>query len=246
MAVKKKQYYVVVHGRQPGIYRQWFGVEGASEQVEGFPDAIYKGFFAREEAMEWLAQFSRETLAEVAPNLLDLLESLPPPPRPEGPSALLRAGKVLVYTDGSTIDNPGPGGYGVVLRYGGNRRELSGGYRRTTNNRMELLACIEGLSALKRRCSVVLFSDSKYVVDGMTKGWAERWQARRWKLSNDQDVKNADLWRKLIEICHGHDVEFRWVRGHSGNPDNERCDRLAMAAAQGQFLEIDAAYESAQ
>ena len=103
---QKKQYYVVVHGRQPGIYRQWFGEAGASEQVEGFPDAIYKGFFTREEAMEWLAKFSRETLARYAPNLLDLLESLPPPPRPEGPSALLRAGKVLIYTDGSTIDKP--------------------------------------------------------------------------------------------------------------------------------------------
>jgi ribonuclease HI len=221
-------------------------VDGASEQVEGFPGAIYKGFFAREEAMEWLAQFSREMLAEYAPNLLDLLESLSPPPPPEGPSALLGAGKVLIYTDGSTIDNPGPGGYGVVLRYGRNRRELSSGYRWTTNNRMELMACIEGLSALKRRCSVVLFSDSKYVVNGMTKGWAERWQARGWKLGNDQDVKNADLWRQLVEICQGHDVEFRWVRGHSGNLDNERCDRLALAAAQGQFLEIDAAYESAQ
>ena len=246
MAKKKKQYYVVVHGRRPGLYRQWFGEGGAAEQVEGFPDAIYKGFFTREEAMGWLAQFSRETLTEFAPNLLDLLESHPPPPRAEGPSALLHAGKVLIYTDGSTLDNPGPGGYGVVLRYGENRRELSGGYRWTTNNRMELLACIEGLKALTRRCSVVLFSDSKYVVNGMTEGWVERWQASGWKLNNGQDVKNADLWQQLVEACQGHEVEFRWVRGHSGNPDNERCDRLALKAAQGQNLAADLAYEAIQ
>jgi ribonuclease HI len=244
MAEKKKQYYVVVQGRRPGIYHQWFGVEGAAEQVEGFPEAIFRGFFTREEAIEWLGLFSRETLANLAPNLLELLESLPPPPRPESPGELLGAGKVLIYTDGSAIDNPGPGGYGVVLRFKGHKRELSGGFRLSTNNRMELLACIEGLKALKRRSSIVLFSDSKYVVNGMTKGWAERWQAKSWKLNDDQDVKNADLWRQLVEMCYVHDVEFRWIRGHSGNPDNERCDRLAMMAAQGQKLATDIAYET--
>jgi ribonuclease HI len=246
MAEKKKQYYIVVHGRRPGIYHQWFGEEGAAEQVEGFPEAIFRGFFTREEAMEWLGQFSRETLANLAPNLLELLDSLPPPPWPESPWALLKAGKVLIYTDGSTIDNPGPGGYGVVLRYKRHRKKLSGGFRRTTNNRMELLACIEGLKALKRRSSVVLFSDSKYIVNGMTKGWAERWQAKRWKLNDDQDVKNSDLWRQLVEMCYVQDVEFRWIRGHSGNPDNERCDQLAMAAAQGQNLATDVVYETAR
>lgn len=244
MAEKKKQYYVVVQGRRPGIYHQWFGEEGAAEQVEGFPEAIFRGFFTREEAIEWLGQFSRETLANLAPNLLELLDSLPPPPWPESPGELLGAGKVLIYTDGSTIDNPGPGGYGVVLRYKRHRKELSGGFRRTTNNRMELQACIEGLKALKRRSSVVLFSDSKYIVNGMTKGWAERWQAKGWKLNDDQDVKNANLWRQLVEMCYEHDVEFRWIRGHSGNPDNERCDQLAMMAAQGRNLATDVAYET--
>jgi ribonuclease HI len=241
---KKKEYYVVIHGRRPGLYHQWFGEEEAAEQVEGFPEAIYKGFYTRDEAIEWLGQFSRDTLANLAPDLLELLDSLPPPPWPERPRHLLKAGKVLIYTDGSTIDNPGPGGYGVVLRYKGHRKELSGGFRLTTNNRMELLACLEGLRALKRRCSVVLYSDSKYVVNGMTKGWAERWQAKGWKLSNDQDVKNADLWRRLVGLCHAHDVEFRWIRGHSGNRDNQRCDHLAMAAAQGQILAADEDYES--
>jgi ribonuclease HI len=99
------------------------------------------------------------------------------------------------------------------------------------------------LKALKHRCSVVLFSDSKYVVHGMTKGWAERWQANGWRLADDEEVKNADLWRELVEQCDQHDVEFRWVRGHSGNRENQRCDQLAMAAAQRRGLAADTAYE---
>jgi ribonuclease HI len=245
MAKKKKQYYIVVHGQRPGVYRQWFGEDGAAEQVEGLPDAIFRGFHTREEAMEWLGQFSRERLASLAPNLLELVESSPPPSRSEGPRALLEAGKILIYTDGGALDNPGPGGYGVVLRSKEHKKELSGGFRWTTNNRMELLACIKGLQALKYRSSVVLFSDSKYVVNGMTQGWAERWQANGWKLTTGGDVKNADLWRQLVELCQQHDVEFRWIRGHSGNRDNERCDQLAMAAAQGKDLAIDLAYEGA-
>ena len=156
---------------------------------------------------------------------------------------MLKAGKVLIYTDGSALDNPGPGGYGVVLRYKNHRKELSGGFRLTTNNRMELLACIQGLKALKQACSVVLYSDSKYVIHGMTKGWAKRWQASGWKLADGDSVKNADLWRKLLRLCGQHEVEFRWVRGHSGNRENQRCDRLAMAAAQGEGLPADTGYE---
>ena len=243
---KKKKYYVVVQGHQPGIYHQWFGPDGAAEQVEGVLEAIYRGFYTREDAIEWLGEFEKATLASLAPNLLELVESHPPPPRPESPGVLLGAGKILIYTDGAAIENPGPGGYGVVLRYKGHRQELSGGFRRTTNNRMELLACIEGLKALKRRCEVVVYSDSKYVVNGMTKGWAERWQARGWKLSSNQDVKNADLWQQLVKLCQQHDVEFRWVRGHSGDLDNERCDRLATAPAQEQNVSTDVGYEAAR
>jgi ribonuclease HI len=242
---KKKQYYVVIHGRQPGLYDQWFGPGGAAEQVDGLADAVYKGFYTMQEAADWLRELHAETIPGLPSDLVDLLGLHPEQPRREGPRALLKAGKILIYTDGGAIDNPGPGGYGVVLRYKGHRKELSGGFRRTTNNRMELLACIEGLKALKRRCTVVLYSDSKYVVNGMSKGWAERWQARGWKLNNDEDVKNADLWQQLVILCQQHDVEFRWVRGHSGNPDNERCDQLAMAAAQGRELATDVAYETA-
>lgn len=240
---KKKQYYVVIHGRQPGLYDQWFGGEGAAEQVDGLADAVYKGFYTLEEAIEWLRQIHAETIPGLAPDLADLLEIAPAQPRRESPSALLEAGKILIYTDGGAIENPGPGGYGIVLRYQGHKKELSGGFRRTTNSRMELLACIEGLKALKRRCSVVLYSDSKYVVHGMTKGWARRWQAKGWKLSNDQDVKNTDLWQQLVDLCRQHDVEFRWIEGHTGNADNERCDQLATAAARQRSLPADAGYE---
>jgi ribonuclease HI len=241
---KKKQYYVVIHGRRLGLYDRWFGEEGAAEQVDGLADAVYKGFYTLQEAAEWLRELHAETIPGLPPDLVDLLGLHPEQPRREGPRALLKAGKILIYTDGGAIDNPGSGGYGVVLHYKGHRKELSGGFRQTTNNRMELLACIEGLKALKRRCSVVLYSDSKYVVHGMIKGWAERWQARGWKLSNGQDVKNADLWQQLVTLCQQHDVEFRWARGHSGNPDNERCDQLAMAAAQGKDLTTDVGYEA--
>jgi ribonuclease HI len=243
---KKKQYYVVVRGRQPGVYRQWFGDNEAAAQVEGVPKAIYKGFHTREEAIGWLRQLGRETLMQSAPNLLDLLESSSEPTPQESAEELLQAGKILIYTDGGAIENPGPGGYGVVLRYGKHRRELSGGFRWTTNNRMELMACIEALSALKYECPVVLYSDSAYVVNCMAKGWAQRWEANGWQMRNDEPVKNADLWQQMLDLSSKHEVEWQWVRGHAGNPDNERCDRLAMAAARGPELLIDAAYEDSQ
>lgn len=244
MSRKKKKYYVVVHGHRPGIYRHWYGQDGAAEQVEGFPEAIYKGFYTREEALEWLSQFSTETLLELAPNLLDLRGFSPVSQPADSPDDLLKAGRVLVYTDGAAIDNPGPGGYGVVLRYGPRRKELAGGFRLTTNNRMELMACIQGLRMLKFRCSVVLFSDSTYVVNGMTHGWAGQWQAKGWQLSGGQRVKNSDLWEQLVHLGKQHEVEFKWVRGHAGNRENEHCDRLAVSAARGSCLDIDMAYES--
>ncbi|MBU0493926.1 MAG: ribonuclease HI [Chloroflexi bacterium] len=233
----KKQYYLVLHGYKSGLYRQWSGKGGAEEQVKGFAGAIYKGFARREEAIEWLAAFDRDKLAENAPELFKLLGQPVPPPRPP-------PDEVTLYTDGSALRNPGPGGYGVVLRYKGHYKELSGGFRRTTNNRMELLACIEGLKILSRRCRVILYSDSKYVINGMTKGWVRRWQARDWTLLNGEPAKNVDLWQQLYDLCQRHDVEFRWVRGHSGDPDNERCDQLAVAAAQGRNLAVDAVYEA--
>ena len=243
---KRKQLYIVIRGRRPGLYDRWFGKGGAAEQVEGFADAVYRGFYTQQEAVDWLRELDAETLPNLPPELTDLLDLQPKRPLDQDPKALLKAGKVLIYTDGGALENPGPGGYGVVLRFREHRRELSGGFQRTTNNRMELRACIEGLKALKRRSSVVLFSDSSYVVNGMTKGWARGWRARDWTLSNGQPVKNADLWQQLVDLDRQHDVQYRWLRGHSGTRDNERCDRLAVAAARGAELAIDVGFEQAK
>lgn len=151
--------------------------------------------------------------------------------------------QVTIYTDGACEGNPGPGGYGVVLLHAGGRRELSEGYRLTTNNRMELLAVIRGLEALKERCRVTLHSDSRYVIDGIEKGWAARWRANDWMRNKKEAAINSDLWGRLLDLCGAHDIKFRWVRGHSGVPENERCDRLAVEAARGKNLQADEVYE---
>lgn len=136
---------------------------------------------------------------------------------------------VDLFTDGACRGNPGPGGWGVLLRYGGIQRELSGADPATTNNRMELTAVIRGLEALKRPCRVRVTTDSQYVRNGITE-WIFRWRRNGWRTSDRQPVKNADLWRQLDEVAAGHEVEWHWVKGHAGHPENERADRLATAA----------------
>jgi ribonuclease HI len=150
---------------------------------------------------------------------------------------------VVIYTDGACSGNPGPGGYGVVLLHGEHRKELSAGFRLTTNNRMELLGAIEGLRALKDRCSVKLHTDSQYVVNAIEKGWAAKWKANGWMRNKKDKAINPDLWEQLLKLCQQHKVEFVWVRGHSGNKENERCDVLAVAAAQQRNLPADEGYE---
>ena len=153
---------------------------------------------------------------------------------------------VTIYTDGACIGNPGPGGYGIVLLYNTatpTRREFSGGYRRTTNNRMEIMAALVGLRSLKEPCRVTLHSDSRYVVDAMSKGWAERWRAKGWKKSDKAPALNRDLWAEMLDLSERHEVEYRWVKGHAGDAENERCDQLAVAAARGPELARDEAYE---
>lgn len=140
--------------------------------------------------------------------------------------------KVLIYTDGACSGNPGPGGWGAVLTYGTSRKEMSGGEAETTNNRMELTAVIEALSALKEPCEVDLTSDSKYVVDAIEKGWLVGWRRRGWKKSNGDPVLNVDLWEKLLPLLKIHRVRFLWIRGHNGHAENERCDQLAVAFAK--------------
>lgn len=145
---------------------------------------------------------------------------------------------VTIYTDGACSGNPGPGGYGVVLLYGSARKELSEGYRLTTNNRMEVLAVIKGLEALKEPCQVTLYSDSKYVVDAITKGWVTRWKAKGWYRNAKEKASNVDLWERLLTQLEQHEVAFCWVKGHADNPGNERCDELArMAIAKGDLKE---------
>lgn len=137
---------------------------------------------------------------------------------------------VEIATDGACKGNPGPGGWGVLIRMGSREKELSGGEKLTTNNRMELTAAIEGLNALKRPCRVTLSTDSRYVMDGLTK-WIHGWRKNGWKTADKKPVKNADLWQKLIEAAAPHRVEWVWVKGHAGHPDNERADKLASDAA---------------
>ena len=137
--------------------------------------------------------------------------------------------QVEVYTDGACSGNPGPGGWGAVLRYGAHERELSGGEAQTTNNRMELTAVIEALRLLKEPCEIELYSDSKYVIDALSKGWVYGWQKKGWKKSDNSPALNVDLWERLLPLLKYHEVEFVWVKGHAGHPENERCDRLAVA-----------------
>lgn len=136
---------------------------------------------------------------------------------------------VEIFTDGACSGNPGPGGWGAVLRYNGHEKELSGGERDTTNNRMELTAVISALSTLKEPCKVRLTTDSKYVADGVTKGWAKSWQQNGWRKGDKKPALNPDLWQKLLDLLDIHDVEIVWVKGHAGHPENERCDQLAVS-----------------
>ena len=136
---------------------------------------------------------------------------------------------VTLYTDGACSGNPGPGGWGAILEYRGHEKELSGGEASTTNNRMELTAVIQGLSQLKEPCIVELYSDSKYVIDGLQKGWAEGWRRNGWKKADKKPALNPDLWEQLLNLTARHELRYHWIKGHADNPKNERCDQLAVA-----------------
>lgn len=146
---------------------------------------------------------------------------------------------VIIFTDGAAQGNPGPGGYGVILKYGERIKELSGGFKHTTNNRMELMAVIVGLEALKKdNLHVLIASDSRYVIDSVEKGWLFDWVKKDFK-----GKKNKDLWLRFLEVYKKHKVKFKWIEGHNGHPQNERCDELAVAAARGHNLQRDAGFE---
>jgi ribonuclease HI len=147
---------------------------------------------------------------------------------------------IKLFTDGAAKGNPGPGGYGAILRYGGHEKELSQGYRLTTNNRMELMAVIAGLEAIKKHgIPITIYSDSKYVVEAVKQGWIWGWEKKDFK-----NKKNPDLWKRYIKLHHKFEPKFVWIKGHAGHPENERCDQLAVAASEGSDLEIDREYEA--
>jgi ribonuclease HI len=250
--MSKNKFYAVAKGRRPGIYDAWFGPRGAEVQVRGFTGAVFKGFTFRREAEVWIEKNSgdkpsQERLRFASEDKVN--HALEDPRSPGKPaeerhsSQTISAGdRVVIYTDGGCSKNPGPGGYGVVMLLKGQRRELSGGFARTTNNRMELTACIIGLEALDGQCSVTLHSDSQYVVNGITKGWARRWKRNNWMRNADEHAENSDLWARLLDLCEMHDVQFQWVRGHNGNRENERCDTLAVQMTRKRDLPVDTGY----
>lgn len=239
---QKKKYYAVAVGRSTGVFTRWFGDGGAEALVRGYPGAVYKGFPTLEEARAFLKANEGKT-RKPRSTAKSKRSALPKRNTRGAQIASAKQGRILIYTDGGALNNPGPGGYGVVIVNGGNTRELSKGFRRTTNNRMELLACIVGLSAIKQPGPIVLHSDSRYVVDGITKGWARKWRANGWIKSNREPALNADLWDQLLQLCDKHEVVFRWVKGHAGIAGNERCDELATRAASGRDLDVDTGYE---
>ncbi len=242
---QKKKYYAVAVGKVPGIYTQWFGSGGAEQMVRGVQGAIYKGFATIDEAREFIRankgqkRLPRKARAKSA-------SSRSKAPADTGKPGPPKTGQIVMYTDGGALNNPGPGGYGVVIVDGDQREELSGGYRLTTNNRMELTACIAGLSRFKTPRSIILYSDSRYVVNGITRGWAGKWKARGWIKSDGKPAVNIDLWEQLLALCEKHEVEFRWVKGHAGIDGNERCDQLATGSATGTNLAIDTIYEQSR
>ena len=149
------------------------------------------------------------------------------------------ADRIIIYTDGSSRGNPGPGGYGIVMKFGKYRKEISEGFKLTTNNRMELLAVIVALHHVKKPLPIIIYSDSKYVVDAIEKGWVFGWQKKNFK-----GKKNRDLWEQFLEIYSKHKITFQWVKGHDNNMENERCDVLAVEAALGSQLNRDKGYEA--
>lgn len=161
-----------------------------------------------------------------------------------GDSNSISRPQVEIYTDGGCEPNPGAGGYGAVLLHPKKRAEVSGGFRLTTNNRMEIYAAIAGIELLKKPCHVTLYSDSQYVVKAMTEGWVAKWKKKGWWRTNKERPENVDLWQRLDQLCVTHQVQFRWVKGHAGHKENERCDQLAMAALRQPNLPVDEGYES--
>lgn len=223
-----KKFYAVAKGRKPGIYTNW---PEAKIQIDGFAGALYKGFATYREAEEWLKK--------------PVLRRASPGKRPEGTRThnVHDRDRVTIYTDGGSSGNPGPGGYGAIQIYDGTVKERTGGFRFTTNNRMELMGVIVALRELEHReLPVTVYTDSSYVVNGITKGWAKKWRSNNWIKADKRPAVNPDLWGELLDLTAELDVTFVWVKGHAGNSYNERCDELAVDAAKRKGLPEDRGY----
>ena len=222
------KYYAVAQGRKTGIFTSW---PEAQQQISGFTNAIFKSFKTQQEAEAFLKSPSFSSANKGRPGK---------PPKIYPTEETYPDGTIVVYTDGGAIGNPGPGGYGVVIK---DRQELSGGYNLTTNNRMELMAVVVALETLREDTApIVLHSDSKYVIDGLNKGWARNWKKKGWIKSDGNPAMNADIWALLLDLQTGRDITFKWVKGHAGNPLNERCDELANGTARKKEMPDDIGY----
>lgn len=161
--------------------------------------------------------------------------------------SVLRPGTELeIWTDGACVINPGPGGYGIVFEHQGQKWGKTGGFRLTTNNRMEIMGALVALETLPENCKAIIYSDSQYLVNSITKGWAKRWRSKGWNKKGNKKVPNADLWERMLQLCAQHRVEFRWIKGHHSNVENERCDQLAESAARKSNLAVDEGYKSTE
>ena len=224
-----KKFYAVAKGIKPGIYKTW---DEAKAQVDGFPGALFKSFASMTEAEEWFKENSDKKI------LNNKKEPSSTDTKPH------KSDEIIIYTDGGSLGNPGPGGYGIVLIYGDTIKEINGGFRLTTNNRMELMGVIVALKTLKQKDKkITVYTDSSYVVNGITKGWAKSWRKNNWIKSDKQKAVNSDLWSELLDLIEPLNINFIWVKGHAGNKYNERCDELAVSAANSTDLPIDKNYE---
>lgn len=236
----KRKFYVVWRGHQEGIFDSW---AECKSKIDGFKGAKYKSFPTFEEAK---SAFEHGSETKIASN-----KSRDKDVNKQHIEDLLNAGKVVIFTDGGALGNPGVGGYGVVMRFRIKDKtylkELKKGFRETTNNRMELLGVIDALKSMKDPSKEIeLFSDSKYVVDAITKKWARSWQSKGWVKSNKEKAKNIDLWEDFLSIEDSYNVNYNWVKGHAGIAENERCDELAGEAMRGDEHFIDAEYENSK
>ncbi len=226
------KFYAVAKGRTTGIFTSW---PQAERQVKGFAGAKYKSFKTEKEALAFLKRpvysSGKKTVRTGKTGSKGVSTASKNYPK----------NTIIVHTDGGAIGNPGPGGYGVVIKDG---EQLSGGFNRTTNNRMELMGVIKAMEALAgEQNPILLHSDSRYVINGITKGWAKGWKKRGWKKSNGEPALNPDLWARLLDLLPGLDIKFKWVKGHAGDPLNEACDHLANSTARMTGMPDDKGYK---